>query len=293
MSPVARFGSAAGIALLSSWLAARAAMVVVPPEREAWSVVAVGVNTDVLLARLSVGNTGFYADQLSTRLLLLRQAGQTLEHHAMYGPTTLRADGVASGPDALVSTAGAWTLRIGGDAAQVRARIDGAATECPPTAGDLTGTLGTSPAGTTTAFEGGEILRGTAVVVRTRAVGRIEEQALYVLGNGVALGIDPRSDCPAWARIGSQTWSGEAPPLSGRETGRASLGPWEVTWRGTAAARDTDAMGHVSAWERLLALAVGWPAPTLKAIRVGVRIRGQGFDEPRTGVLLVRGTSLL
>lgn len=293
MSPVTRrFLLAFGGALALVWVAVRVTLTVAPPVREAWTVLAVGVDTDVLFARLSVADTGFYARQLTTRLFLLRQGAATIEHRAMYGPTTLDDGGVASGPDRLTRTARGWELRVGGDAVQAGAVIDGAAPSCPPEPGTISGTLGTSPAGAEGSFDGGTLLRGDAVVVRTRSEGREEGAALYVLGPGVRIGVDPLASCPAWAVVGEDRWAGPALPIPSTQAGMATVGPYTVTWRATAATGFADSLAHVGAGERLAAVAVGWPAATLNLVRVGVRVEGPGFDERRTGVLLVRGTAL-
>lgn len=283
--------AAAGL-LVAAWATARGALLVAPPVREAWSVIAVGLDTNVLLARLSVSDTGFYADQLTTRLFLLRQEGETVEHRATWGPTSLGDEGVASGPDRLARHPGGWELRLGGDAVQVSAVVAGAEPSCPPEVGFLTGSLGLSPKGATTSFEGGELVKGPAVVVRTRARGRVEGSALYVLGNGASLAVDPLASCPAWAQVAGRAWAGPALPLPTGDRGAVQVGPWRVQWRATASEGASHGLDHVSLFERLAAIAVGWPAPTLRLVRVNVRVSGDGFDEQRTGLLLVRGASV-
>lgn len=292
MSPVGRFLAAAVGLLVAGWAVARVGLVVSPPVREAWSVIAVGLDTNVLLARLSVSDTGFYADQLTTRLFLLRQEGATIEHRATWGPAALDDAGVASGPDRLSRHAGGWDLRLGGDAVQVSGVVAGGEPSCPPEVGFLTASLGLSSNGATSTFEGGELVRGPAVVVRTMARGRVEGSALYVLGNGASIGVDPLATCPAWAQVAGRGWSGPALPLAGAERGSVQVGPWRVQWRATAAEGASNGLDHVGLFERFAAIAVGWPAPTLRLVRVNVRVSGDGFDEQRTGVLLVRGTSV-
>lgn len=275
------------------WAAVRVALVASPPVREAWWLINVGVDTDVFLARLSVGSTGFYAGQLTTRLFWLPQEGDAAEHRAMYAPTTPTVDGVAAGPDALLRDAeGNWELRVGGDGVLGWAQVVGTGRDCGAGAGELTGTLGLTPAENAGTYEGGALLQGPAVVVHTRARGRVEGRALYVLGNGVSVGIDPLADCPAWAVIGGERWVGEAPALPVGPQGQVQVGPWVVSYRATRVGANADAHGHLLTAERWLADAVGWPAPTLEVLRVSARVTGPGVDTPRTGVLLVRDTAL-
>ena len=293
MSRRRRFLAVAVGVLVAVWAAVRVALVVAPPVREAWVLIGVGIDTDVFFARLSVASTGFYDGQLTTRLFYLPQEGESAEHRAMYAPTTLGPDGVAAGPDALTrGPEGDWLLRVGGDGVLAWAQVIGGGGECGGAVGELTGTLGLTPAENAGTYQGGVLLRGPAVVVHTRAAGRVEDRALYVLGNEVAIGIDPLADCPAWAVVQGERWVGVAPTLAPGPAGQIQVGPWLVSYRATRVGAGADGHGHLLTVERWLADAVGWPSPTLEIQRVSARVIGPGIDTPRTGVLLVRDTAL-
>lgn len=293
MSRRRRFFTVAVGALVAVWAAVRLVLILAPPVREAWVVIGVGIDTDVFFARLSVASTGFYDGQLTTRVFWLPQEGETAEHRAMYAPTTLGVDGVASGPDALLrGQDGTWHLDVGGDGVLAWAQVTGQGGACGGTVGELTGTLGLTPSDNAGSYQGGALLRGPGVVVHTRAVGRVKGRALYVLGNEVAVGIDPLADCPAWAVVAGQRWVGTLPALPAGPQGQIQVGPWVVTYRATRVGASADGHAHLLAVERWLADAVGWPSPTLELLRVSAHVSGPGIDGPRTGVLLVRDTSL-
>lgn len=284
--------------VVAAWIGVRTTLTFAPPVRDAWTLIAVGADTNVLYARWSVASTGFYDRQLTSHFWLLEQNGQVVESRAMYGPARFDDDGVRSegelgGPDHLERHFGqSWDGRVGGAGAQLTAKVTGTADGCPLGVGTLHALVSSTPGTDAGGYDGGELVNGPAVVVRTRATGVVKGSALYVLGNGASLGIDPLATCPAWAVIGKDAWSGPALPLTGGPQGEVSLGRWTVTWRPTSAHAASSAYDHLLGAERWLAIAAGWPTPTLQILRVGVRIRGPGFDEPRTGVLLVRGTTI-
>ena len=288
MPPALRALRAIGLLLLVLWVAVRAAIWAWPPSREAWSLLSIGPDQAVLLARLSVSDSGFYRDQLTTRVYLLRPDGGVFEHRAMYAPTKIREDGVASGLDSLEATAEGWELRVAGDGAQARAVLRGARPGCPGEAGELQGVMGTSVEGEGGDF-GGERLEGRAVVIRTRAEGHVRGKALYVLGPDVVIVVEPLAvGCTAWGVVGGESWAGVAPVVEGAQ-GSLTVGPWQLELRPTATRVDSGAWPHLLGPERWLAAAVGQPEPTLRVQRLVVEVQRAGARLRSSAILLVRG----
>ncbi len=261
------------------------------PTREA--VLLVGANDDgsVIFARLAEANTGLVDRQVTTRLALLPAEGVPVEHRAMHAPaaTRLGPDGVVAAPDALVRAQGTdgWELRVGGEAAQARLSVAARepATACPPPAGALRGTV----------QYGGEglLLDGAGGVVRTRARGRADEGALWVIARGVWIGVDTvASDCPAWAVHDDTRWTGAAPSLPERVGEAMVVGPYRVTLEAWTPALTLDPLGHVTAPERWIGRLGGIQVSALRRVRV--RVAGPDLPEggvPRPGILLDRAAT--
>ncbi len=279
-----------GLAVIATVIALAgggAARKFVVPTREAWSLIGADEDGAIVYARFSVSDTGFLDRQLTTRFLLLPAGVGIIEHRAMGAAATLGPEGVSAGTDALVSDAEGWELRIGGDGLAARARVRGfsggepeisaargergvpAEGGCAPVAGVMGGAVEDAV--------DGRLLSGPALIVRTRARGAIDNTALYVLGNGFTAAIDPLADCPAWARAGDQTWSGEPGAFDLEPGVLLKLGEWTLKLRAVGPAVDQDAWAHTLWAERALAaLLLGQRAPHVVAHRVLIRVDGPG-----------------
>lgn len=262
--------------------------------REAWTLWYVGTDTAVMMARLGASDLGFLDGALTTRVVYVEQQARTVEHRATWGPAALGADGIAAGPDTLRHGDEGWQLKVGGPDVQVSGAVIGAEVEpCPPVAGSFRGGLGLTPSQAVSpsgmvVSEGGAILRGPAVVTRTVAIGEEEGDALYVLGPGFALGVDPLSACAAWGRAGEVAWAGAAPDRIDPR-GEVRVGPWTLTLTPAGPPVRVDPVAHLLPLERLAARAFGLPTGDQVVQRVAARVTGPGMDGPRTGVLLQRG----
>ncbi len=260
------------------------------PTRDA--VVLVGANDDgsVVFVRLSEANTGLVDRQVTTRLALLPAEGVPVEHRAMHAPSgvSLGADGVVAAPDALTRvTAGAWELRVGGDAAHARLNVTASApsTACPPPSGALRGTVQYGAEGL--------LVDGAAGIVHTRVQGRANDGALWVIARGVWIGVDANAThCPAWALHGGTRWSGPAPSLPERIGEAVVVGPYRVTLEAWSPALTLDPLVHVSVPERWLGRLAGLQQSSLRRVRV--RVVGPDLPAggvPRPGILLDRAAA--
>jgi len=240
----------------------------VVPSAEAWSLVGADADGAMLWTTLSVGNTGLLDDQLTTRVMILPPGPDLLEHRAVWGPTILADDGVRSGPDALVAVPGGWELRVGGDGLGARVQARGAVAGCPPEVGRMAGVIEDRI--------DGRVLSGPAVVVRTAVAGHAEGAALYVLGTTFAAAIEPTSDCPAWVRTPTATWTGAASAFPVARGTALTLGDWTLTFRSAGEAMTQDGWSHVLSGERLVAQAFGFAPPLTDVRRAVVRVDGPG-----------------
>lgn len=274
-----RFASGIAVTALGALVLVRVALTLLPPTRTAWNLVSVGADTSALWLRISQADTGVYAGQLTTRLAWIPQSQRTLVHRAMHGPGTFDEAGAVAGADRIRREGDRWDIAVGSLELQARARLDRFRSGCPPEAGWLSGNL--------QAGEEGSLLEGTAVVVRTRAVGRVEGAALYVLGRDVAIGVDPLADCPAWVRIAERTWTGDVRLPAGNR-GEVRLGAWTVRWQAIGVPVTQEGLAHVTPPERWLAWLAGFPEPVQVLRRASVRIDGPGVDLPRTGIHITR-----
>lgn len=264
----------------------RIALRLAPPEREAWTLFALNVDRTVLFARLSQSATGFYADQVTTRLVALPAASFAVEHRAMLGPppTPSGERGVASGGDRLTWDTGTWHLHVGGNDLQVRADLASpAAAACPPAPGALAGVLGVGDGGD---VSGAMVLQGTGVVVHSVAKGVVTAPALYVLSPDFSAGVDPLADCQAWVRAGSASWSGPAPEV--KEEAPFTLGEWTLVVHREGDPLRIESFGHLLPMERLAGAAAGWSEPIQVLQRVTVDARGPGTTGPHAGLIVTR-----
>jgi hypothetical protein len=252
----------------------------VQPTRDAWALIGADADGAIVYARLSVSDTGLLDQQLTTRFLLLPVVGDAVEHRATHGPAAPDGPGFAAGTDSLLPTPGGWELRIGGDGLGSRVQVADAAPGCPPTPGTMTGFVEDEV--------DGRLLTGPGIVVHTHARGHVDDTALYVLGNHFTAGIDPLADCPAWARIGTDSWTGEPAPFTIAPGVVIAMGPWTVTVRGVASPVDQDAWAHILPPERWLAWLAGQQAPHVEARRVLLHVEGPGVSTLAPGLALRR-----
>ena len=283
----------------------RLALGVWPPQREAWVLVGVTVDTSALYARLSSGSTGFYDRQVTSRLAALPAHGFPVEHRAMMGPANPSSTGISGSTDSLTLAGSTWHLKVSGDDVQVRASVkgaggtggggdggpgggDGGEGPCPPALGSLRGVLGV---GDGAENSGAFVLDGTAMVFRTTARGVVHDRALYVLGRRFSAGVDPLADCPAWVTSGESTWTGEAPGLPSDEEIDVALGEWRLHVRRISGPLKLDSYGHLLPFEQWAARLVGWPEPHQSLQRVTVSVEGPdaGSTTESPGLILDRG----
>ena len=259
-----------------------------PPLRDATTVYAVGSDTSVLLTRLSRSDSGFIAGQLTTRVAYIEQGGAVVEHRAQYGGAQVTETGIAGGPDRLERGDRGWQVRVAGGGVQVTAEIRGQQESCPPTPGLLNGGLGLTPEnalapGGQVSSSGGMVLRASALVVHSVTRDDTPGPALYVFSPTFAAGVDPLAPCPAWVRVGDQTWTGAAPDLG---LGPLSLGQWRLNVKAAGPPVLLDGTAHIHRLEQVLAGLVGFRPAVQELRRVSVKVEGPGVSGPRTGLLL-------
>lgn len=274
-----RFLSWYGLTVLAGVLLTRLGVTLWPPEREAWNLYAVGADTSALWLRVSRAHTGLYAGQLTTRLGWIPQSQRTLVHRAMHGPGELDESGVTADHDHLRRAGDTWEVAVGSLELQLRGRVEGFVPGCPPEAGRLVGNV--------QAGNEGSVLDGPALLVRSRARGRVEGGALYVLGRDVSAAVDPLAPCPAWIRVGDRAWAGDVPEVE-RLHGEVRLGDWTLSYQAVGVPVSQEGLAHVLPPERWLAWVVGFPEPVEVLRRASVRIDGPGVDGPRTGLHVAR-----
>lgn len=255
---------------------------VVHPVRDAWTLVAANGDGSITWLRLSTSNTGLFADELTTRLVIVPPTGRGVEQRAVRGNGVLDAEGATAGPDQLRHTGDTWRFVLGGDAVQARGHVRGASVDCPPTAGEVAGIVEFQPDGIT--------LDGGGLVVRSHAEGTRDGTVLYVPDRSVQVVVDPDAPCPAWWRDGPESWAGEPGPWS-FDGDRASieLGPRRWTMRITRMGTVLPAMEGALPVEQALARLAGFSPPPEALNRVLVD-PGDGRRLP--GLLLRRDRAL-
>lgn len=263
---------------MSAWLALGAlglvvARVAVHPRQDAWMLVAAGRDDSVLVAQSTVANTGVFAEQLTTRIALLRADGAPLAHRAVAGPARLDDAGVHGALDGLEATGdGAWELRVDGAAMRVRGRLRGAETGCPPQPGRLTGVLDIPDP---SASGEGSRLDGPAVLARLhRDGGPIASAALYAVDPAGALALDPLADCPGYLVLDGRATALPDTWLAPDEAGELDLTLDGHRVRVEPGRRSWVEEGFEGALlpEAWLARAVGYHEPSVTLQRVRVRI---------------------
>lgn len=254
----------------------------VHPVRDAWTLVAANGDGSITWLRLSTGNTGLFADELTTRLVIVPPTGSGVEQRAVRGNGVLDTTGAEAGPDEIRRVGDGWRFVLGGDAVQARGHVRGASPDCPPTAGEAAGIVEFEPDGIT--------LDGGALVVRSHAEGIREGAVLYVPDRSVQVVVDPDAPCPAWWRVGAESWAGEPGPWSfDGERASIQLGPRRWTMRITRMGTVLPAMEGTLAIERALAHLAGFSPPPETLNRVLVD-PGDGRRLP--GLLLRRDRAL-
>ncbi len=275
---------------IATWLALAlvglaVARLVIRPAQESWWLVSAGRDDAVLVAQYTVGNTGLFADQLTTRVLLLRPDGSPLAHRAIRGPARLDGDGVHGALDTLDRTGDAWELRVEGDAMRVRARAEGLGTACPPAPGRLDGFLDIPDA---SASSEGARLDGAAVLTHIRSTGTATlTTALYAVDRDGSVVIDPLAACGGFLVLDGRGAAVRTAPLPYDLDERLDLelaGHRVVITPGRRQWTEPAFDGAFGA-EALLARAVGYHEPTVTFQRVRVEVDGR---TPWAGVLVVR-----
>lgn len=255
----------------------------VAPARDAWVLVAAAGDGSVAWLRFASGNTGLFADALTTRLVIVPPAGRGLEQRAQRGGAVEEDGGLVAGPDGFRRVGAGWAATVGGDVVQARVTVRGARDDtCPPAPGVVSGVVEFEPDGLT--------LDGGALVVRTHAVGAEVGYALYVPDRAAQVVVDPLAACPAWWRVGDAAWSGEPGAWTGDPTTMTiQLGARFVKVRTTRLGVDLEPFAGLLLPERLAMAAVGFGPPSEQLRRVLVDV---GDGAARAGLLLVRDRAL-
>lgn len=270
------------ILLVVGLLAALAGVIVDlgPPRGDGVLLVATDANGAFTFARLSSGNGAVLREQGTTRLVRLHD-GAPLRHwaqHARVDRDEKRGIDLAVGKDLVrVNDAGHGELRIAGDALHARVRLDGMAATCPPRLGAVTGQIAAGTEGT--------LVRGPGIVQRTRAHRRRATDALWVLGTHRAFGVDPGSDCAAWAVDGDDGAMFPAVTPPRKRGDQVEVGPWSVTVETLGTSAPLDPLAHLSAGERMLGRWLS--APPARLHRGRVRVSGPGGVEELLPALLL------
>lgn len=257
------------------------------PRREAWTLVGENADTAIVLTRLSVANTGLFAEQLTTRALVLPATGAPLEYRSIEGPGAIDANGARAGTSAVERIGPDWTIRTGGESYYARLALRGASTSCPPVPGQLAGVI-ESEDSDSTHRNVGLTIDGAGVMVHTSAVGNVTEGALYVLTPELSFGIDALADCPAWVVDGTTRWAGAAMPFVPDESEdiELTIGPLVILVHPWKAIATEETLSHALSIERMLSWMVGYRPPTLTVRRASISV--QGTNGIRIGVLIER-----
>ncbi len=257
------------------------------PRRDAWTLVGTSADTSIILARLSVANTGLFADQLTSRVVVIPPTGTPLEYRSIEGPGSIDAAGARAGAVAIEQHGSDWSIRTAGETLHSRLRVADSPTSCPPTPGRLAGVVEAGDADNAGAALGLTV-DGSGILVRTRAQDSVRDGALYVLTPEFSLGLDGLSDCPAWLIDGERRWTGAAMPLPvvDGEDLELGVGPLVILVHPWIDAVTQHSLSHTLVAERVLAWMVGFPPPRATVRRATVTV--QGRDGKRIGVLIER-----
>ncbi|MSQ01206.1 MAG: hypothetical protein EXR71_04830 [Myxococcales bacterium] len=265
-----------------------AARWVIRPVQDTWSLVAAGRGGTLLLAHYSVANTGLFADQLTTRVVLLRPDAAPLVHRAISGPATIDDRGVHAPADRFEQGEEGWDARVDGVALRLRAQVRGAGGPCPPTVGTLSGVLEFPDA---SASSEGARLAGPALVVRTHYEGGpVASGALYAIDQTGAIVIDNLSTCPGAVVLDGRAVAVESPWISPtpEDSFTLTLAGHHVRVELQQRVRDEPAFDGTLLAEAWLARAAGYREPHVRSQLVRVRVDDR---RPWHGVLLLRDNS--
>ncbi|GDX83232.1 hypothetical protein LBMAG42_50430 [Deltaproteobacteria bacterium] len=260
------------------------ARLTVVPRVESWLLIGATRDESIVVARYSVSNTGLFADQLTTRLALLRADAAPIAHRSIAGPAQVDGAGVHGALDRIEREGDAWNWHIAGDSLVGNGVISGSAAGCPTAPGELLGFLHL-PDGL--GAEGEAIpLRGTAVAVRTGARGNAIGSALYAFDQNGVLGLDPLGECPGFltldgiAAAGAPPW---IPPVPDERFTLNFAGHVLEVRVGKHEIEETPLTTTLLP-ERWLAAAVGYHLPSSRVVRARVTIDGR---RPWSAVLML------
>ncbi len=272
------------------WLAGAAAIVGLArvslrPMQESWMVVGASADESVFVAQFAVGNTGVFADQLTTRVTLLRDDGSPVAHRSIAGPARIDDDGVHHTLDALEWTGHGFTWRVTGAELNSRGEVSAARSGCPETAPTMNGLLHLPD---DVGSKGAAVkLRGPAIVTRTLARGNVSGGALYAFDQRGVLGLDPLAACQAFLVLGGAVAAGTPPwiPPDPEEEFELNFAGHTIHVRVGRHELQERAADTTLFPERWLAAAAGYHVPSLRLVRARVRV-----DElpPWSGVLVLR-----
>lgn len=273
--------------LLLAALGLFAARFVVQAEREAWLFLGSDRNGSFVVARYDVANTGLFADQLTTRLAVLRDGGSPIAHRSISGPALLDADGVHGALDFFERKESGWEWAMGGDSLIAQGRTDAEAT-CPPRLGSFNAIVDVPDEG----GRGGDshTLQGRAVLARTRALGNVSGGALYAFDGANVIGLDPLAECPGFLLLGAESSRVETPwiPPDPDPTFSLTVAGHRLDVRLEPRRFTEGALDHALFAERWLAWGAGFRTPTITLLRARVRVDGA---PPWNGLVILRDHS--
>ena len=261
-----------------------AARALVRPERRSWMIVSVSRDETVAVQRFTVGNTGLFRDQLTTRVAVLSSTVAPLVHQAIAGPATLDDAGVHGALDGIERTETGFAWRVAGDSLRSRGSLTGGGPGCSDGAAAVLGVVDVPDA----PGKGQNLtIDGRAFVVHTANEANANGGALYALAPAGALVLDPLASCPGLLALGTEPFTGPPPwipptldaPLD-LEFGGHQLHVVPGR-RQVVESPEFDALLP----ERWLASLVGYHVPTTVIRRVHVSVDGASAW---TGVLVLR-----
>jgi hypothetical protein len=270
--------------LLVAALGLLAARLAVQPERDAWLFLGASREGSFVVARYDVANTGLFAEQLTTRLAVLRDAGSPLAHRTISGPARIDGDGVHGALDTMSHTGGTWEWNMVGESLSAIARTDAEAS-CPPRVGTFTAIVDLADEGGRRGD--GQTLVGRAILARTHAVGNVSGGALYALNGEDALGLDPLAECPGFFIQGAESVTVELPwiPPGPERAFSLAVAGHHIDVRLEQRPFREGTLDHALLAERWLAWVVGFRSPSIALQRVRVRVDG---SPAWGGVLILR-----
>lgn len=274
---------------VAGWLGLAAVALVVArftiePHVESWLLVGATSDESIVVARYSVSNTGLFADQLTTRLALLRADAAPIAHRAIAGPAQVDDSGIHGALDRIEHDGDAWSWHIAGDSLVGNGVLTGAGAGCPTAPGAVLGFVHL-PDGL--GAEGEAIpLRGSAVVVRTSARGNASGSALYAFDPNGVLGLDPLGACPGFLSVNGVATTGAPPwiPPEPDESFTLNFAGHHLSVRVGKHEIEETPLTTTLLPERWLAAAVGYQLPSSRVVRARVSIDEQ---RPWSAVLIL------